>query len=197
MGDCEGAVAALHQAAPLVDGAREPRQRCVLRFNLAVALCHLGRYAEAVPLAAEVRELAIALRNDLDLVRLVWLEQGRIAAGLGRRAEAITALRQVRTDFADRKMPYDAALATLDLAVLLLEEGRAVEVQALAPEMAPIFASLEVHREALAALRLFWRAVEKDQATAELGRRLVRFLERARFDTGRTHAPRARVARSR
>jgi hypothetical protein len=53
----------------------------------------------------------------------VWLEQGRIAAGLGRRAEAIAALRQVRTDFAARGIPYDAALATLDLAVLLLEEG--------------------------------------------------------------------------
>jgi hypothetical protein len=120
-----------------------------------------------------------------------------------RRAEAIAALRQVRIDFASRGVPYDAALATLDLAVLLLEDGRAAEVRALAPEMAPIFASLDVHREALAALRLFWRAVEREQVTAELGRHLLRFLERARydpelrFDASPTHALRTRPARLR
>jgi len=181
MGDCAGTVAALERAAPLVDGAREPRQLFALRFNLAVNLCHLERYAEAAPLAAAARALAIELRNDLDLVRVLWLE-ARIGAGLGRRAEAIAALRQVRDDFAARGVSYDAALATLNLAVLLLEEGRSAEMRALAPEMGPIFESLDVYREALAALRLFWRAVERQQATAELGRRLLRFLERARYD---------------
>ena len=202
MGDCERAIAALERAAPLIDAERAPRQVWAHRLNLAANLCHLGRYAEAVPIAAEARELAIALRNELDLVRTVWLEQGRLAAGLGRRAQAIAALRQVRVDFADREVPYDAALATLDLAVLLLEEGQTAEVRALAPEMAPIFASLEVHREALAALRLFWSAVEREEATAELGRRLVQFLERARYDpelrfAGLTHVPRTKPVRSR
>src|SRR5262249_39029690 len=150
MGDYEWAIEALERAAPLVDGAQEPRQLCVLRFNLAVNLCHLERYADAATVAAEARERAIALRNDLDLLRVVWLE-ARVAAGLGQRAEAIAALRQVRADFAARRMAYDAALATLNLAMLLLEEGRGAEVRALVPEMEPIFASLEVYREALAA----------------------------------------------
>jgi hypothetical protein len=73
---------------------------------------------------------------------------------------------------------YAAALATLDLAVLLLEEGRTEEVRAVAPEAVPIFESLDVHREALAASRLFWASVEQDTATAELGRRLLKLLER-------------------
>jgi hypothetical protein len=66
--------------------------------------------------------------------------------------------------------------------VLLLEEGRTGEVRALSPEMGPIFESLQIYREALAALRVFWKAVEQEQATAELGRRLLHFLERARHD---------------
>jgi hypothetical protein len=149
------------------------------RFNLAVNLCHLERHAEAQPLVVEARELAIALRNEIDLLRVLWLE-ARVAAGLDRREEAIVAFRQVRQDFAAREMPYDAALATLDLAVLLLERNESSEVWVLAGEMVAIFESLEVHREALAAARVFWRAVEQETATAELGRRLVRFLERAR-----------------
>jgi len=181
MGDCHGAIDALQRAAPLIDAGREPRQVFGLRFNLAVNLCHLGRYSEAAPLVVEVRELAIALRNDLDLLRVLWLE-ARAGAGLGRRTEAIAALRQVRDDFAARRLPYDAALATLNLAVFLLEDERTAEVRELAAEMAPIFASLEVRRETLAALRLFWLAAEQEAATAELGRRLLKFLERARHD---------------
>jgi len=181
MGDCEEAIAALERAASLVDGRRNPRQPCVLRFNLGVNLCHLGRHAEAAVLVAEAREIATALRNDLDLVRVLWLE-ARVEAGLGRRAEAIAALRQVRADFAVRELPYDAALTSLDLAILLLEEGHNAEARELAEEMVAIFENLEVYREALAAVGIFQRAVEQEAATAELGRRLLRYLERARHD---------------
>jgi tetratricopeptide (TPR) repeat protein len=180
-GDREGTIEALRRAAPLVDGAREPRQACVLRFNLAVNLCHLGRHAEAAPRVAEARQLAIGLRNELDLVRVLWLE-ARVAGGLGNRGEAIAALRQVRRAFAERDMTYDAALATLDLAVLLLEENANSEARELAGKMVAIFEGLEVHREALAAVRVFWQATRQETATAELGRRLLRFLERARHD---------------
>jgi tetratricopeptide (TPR) repeat protein len=180
-GDCGEAIAALELAAPLIDAQREPRLLWVHRFNWAVVLCQLGRYAEAAPRVAEARELAVALRNELDLVRVLWVE-GRLAAGLGRRDEAIAALRQAREDFADRELAADAALVTLNLAVLLLEEGRTGEVRQLAGETLPIFGSLGLGEEAIAALAVFWRAAEQETATAELGRRLLAFLERARYD---------------
>ena len=50
---------------------------------MAVDLCHLERYAEAAALLPRVRELAIEQANELDLLRLVWLE-ARIDAGQGR-----------------------------------------------------------------------------------------------------------------
>jgi tetratricopeptide (TPR) repeat protein len=179
--DIEAATEALAQAAPLLDRRGDHREAFGLRFNLAVNLCHLGRHAEAVPLAAEARELAVALENEIDLLRVLWLE-ARIAAGLGRREEAVAKLRQVRREFAAREIAYDAALATLDLAVILLEAHDNAEVRALAAKMVAVFESLEVRREALAAVRLFWQAAEQETATAELGRRLLRFLERARHD---------------
>ena len=192
MGDCEGAIAALKLAAPQIDADRASRLLWVHRFNLAVNLCHLGRYFEAKPLAVEARELAVSLGNDLDLLRQEWLE-ARIAAGFGLRAEAIAALRKVREGFAEREVLYDAALATLDLAVLLLEEGHTAEVRAAAPEAVPIFESLDIQREALAACRVFWASVEQDTATAELARRLRELLERARHEppggAGDDHPP--------
>jgi hypothetical protein len=55
-------------------------------------------------------------------------------------------------------------------------------VRELALEMLPVFDSLGFSAEALAALRLFWQAAEQETATAELGRRLLNFLERACYD---------------
>ncbi len=81
-------------------------------------------------------------------------------------------------------MSYDVALALLEEAVLLLEEGRLAEVKALARELAKVFESKGVHREALATLRVFQVAAEREEATAEQARRVLRFLFRARHDQG-------------
>ncbi len=181
MGDAERAIEALREAAPLVDEHREPRLLCVLRFNLIVNLCHLGRYAEAEALLPEVQELAVALRKELDLVRVVWLK-GKIAAGLGRGEDARTSFEQVRRDFTAREMAYDCALVTLELAALLLEQGRTRQVRSLAEEMLWIFRTQGVHREALAALQVFCDAAYREVASAELARQVVLFLHRAQHD---------------
>jgi len=81
-------------------------------------------------------------------------------------------------------MSYDVALALLEEAVLLLNEGRTAEVKALAGELTTVFESKGVHREALAALRLFQEAAEREAATAELARPVLGYLFRARHDEG-------------
>jgi hypothetical protein len=60
---------------------------------------------------------------------------------------------------------YDAAMVSLDLALLYLREGRSEDVKALAEEMLPIFQAQDVHREALAALLLFQDAARRDELT--------------------------------
>jgi Tetratricopeptide repeat len=155
----------------------------MLSFNLAVNYTHLGRYAEATELAESVRELATARGDEHEISRVTWLH-GRIAAGLGRPGKARQLLGQARRDFTARTMWYDVALALLEEAALLLDEGRTTEVKALSEELAAVFESEGVHREALAALLLFQEAAEREAATPELARRVLRFLFRARYDQG-------------
>jgi tetratricopeptide (TPR) repeat protein len=181
LGDYDGAITALRQAEPLIDGNLEPRLLFGLRFNLLSNLLHLGNFAEAEESLKKVRALADRLGQALDLVRTRWLE-GWLAAGLGRREEAIEALEQVREDFNTRQIPSDAALVTLELATLYLEEGRTGEVWLVASELKWIFKAEGIEREALAAIRLFYEAAEQEALTVELARRMASFLYRAQHE---------------
>ena len=183
MGEYERSIEALLQAKPLVELAGDRQLENMLHCNLGFAFCHVGRFAEAAELAHGVRSSATEMGDEIIALRGIWLE-GRIAAGLGRHGEARSLLAQARREFADRNMDYDLALALLEEAALLLDEDRAAEVKALTRELAAVFDSKGVHREALAALRLFQKAAEREEATADLARRILGFLFRARHDPG-------------
>jgi transcriptional regulator with XRE-family HTH domain len=181
MGEYERAAATLLQAKPLVERQGDVRLSYMLCFNLAVSYCHLGRYVEAAELMQQVRELVLQRGDENEAIRVTWL-QGRIAAGQGRLLEARGLLGQARRAFERRGSSYDAALALLEEALLLLDEGRTAEVKELARELAVVFDAQGVHREALAALRLFYEAADREQATAELVKQLLDYLCRARHD---------------
>jgi len=178
MGDMAGSLATLQEATPFVEASADTRHLFALRFKLANNYCHLERHQEAAALLPQVRELGERLGNALDLVRVEWLA-ARVAAGLGQREEAILRLSRVRQEFTVRGISYNAALASLDLAVLYLEEGRTREVKDLAREMAEIFKAQGIAREALAALTLFVEAAQKEKATVELVRRVIQKVEGA------------------
>ncbi|MFL6258922.1 MAG: hypothetical protein ACJ76Y_04350 [Thermoanaerobaculia bacterium] len=179
MGDTQRALATLAEAKPFVEISGDPRLLFALLFKTANNLCSLGRYEEAAENLSRVGELAVQQGNELDLIRVVWL-RARVAAGQGHREEAAGGMDQVRQDFTARGLPYDAALASLELAVLYLEEGRMVEVRNLARTMGWIFRAQGIAREALAALSLFFDAAQQETATVELTRRVAAELERAR-----------------
>jgi tetratricopeptide (TPR) repeat protein len=175
-GKIEAALATLREAAPLLDAAREPRQLWLVQINLLVSLCHLGRFTEAERELPALERLTEESGNELDRLRVRWLG-ARVAAGLGCRDVARRGFEEVRREFATRNNAYDAALASLELAILYLEEGWSAEVKTLAGEMVWIFASQGVHREALAALKLFCQAVEAETVTASLARRVLHSVE--------------------
>jgi transcriptional regulator with XRE-family HTH domain len=181
MGQHEQAIATLREAENLAEGARAPRQLFLIRFTLVSNLKELEKYTEAEALLPEVRQLAEGLGNELDVIRVRWLEAG-LAAALGRREEALAALEQVRRYFTVKRIAFDAALASLELAVLELEQGRTAEVKRLTAGMLWIFEAQGVHQEALAALRLFCEAVQKEEATAGLARRVTEYLRKARHN---------------
>jgi tetratricopeptide (TPR) repeat protein len=181
MGDPEMSTELFEQAEAMVDAKRDPRLVLCLRHNLVWNLTTLGRYADAQARFPAVLALCRELGNPLDLVRLRWAE-GRIAAGLGHTQEAIQILQALRQDFASRKMAFDAALATLELTALYVEEGCTDEVKDLSVEMAGIFHAQDVPREALAALLFFQKAAERERATAKLADEVAAFLQKVRLD---------------
>jgi tetratricopeptide (TPR) repeat protein len=183
IGEYELAIDTLLEAEAMADVQADPRLCNILHNNLALNYCQLGRFSEAAELAQWVREAAAEMGDAILLLRVTWID-GRIAAGLDRTAEALRLLGQARRGFSARGMGYDVALALLEEAALLLDEGRTSAVKALTRSLPAVFAAEEVHREALAALRLFHEAAQREAATAELARSVLRYLFRARYDQG-------------
>jgi transcriptional regulator with XRE-family HTH domain len=179
MGDQESALAALAEAAPFIEAAQDSGQLFLYRFKQANNLCYLKRYEEAAALLPAVQEMAEKQGAALHQIRVLWLT-ARVAAGLGRWGEAEAGFQKVRREFEDRDLPYEAALVSLDLAMLWLEAGRTAEVRELAVEMEKVFKEKKIAREALAAVILFCQAARREAATVELTRRVMGEIEAAR-----------------
>ncbi len=158
---------------------REARLFVYARFNLLCALILAERHGEAERLLPEIEGYLRDAGQPLDLVRLRWV-QGNIDLGFGRRGPAEAAFREVQREFLERRMGYDAALVSLDLARLLAAEGCTDDLKRLAAELMPVFESRDVHREAIVALLIFQRACEEERLTVELVQQLAAYLRRER-----------------
>jgi tetratricopeptide (TPR) repeat protein len=183
MGELEKALDVLREASPLIDPERDPRLLLCVQHNILNYLARLGRPEDARALLPRVRKFSEDLGNDLDLIRLTWTE-GLLADAADRGEEAVELLLAAQAEFVKRRMGYDAALVSLDLAALYLKEGRTAATAALAREMIPIFEAEDIHREALAALAVFKEAALRERLSADLLSRVARYLEEARTNSG-------------
>jgi tetratricopeptide (TPR) repeat protein len=174
-GDPKGAIELLQQPLKWIDPGREPHLYALAGYNLMGCLIAAGRYQEAERLLPEVKDLLRRTAQPLDHVRLRW-EEGNIAFGLGRLAEAEVAYREVQQQFLDLEMGLNAALVALDLAVLLSQQGRTQELKALSVELQAAFEARGIAREATGVLILFQRACEEERMTAELAQQLAALL---------------------
>jgi len=175
------AIETLREARSRIDPEREPQSWFAVQFNWAANLSRLGQHLEAQGLLPTIWDLVESFEGDLHLLRLRWLA-AEITAGLGDLEVAARSLAEVQKEFADQENSFDAALASLDLAEIYLKQANWPKVRVLAGEMIRLFQGQGVHREALAALLLFHQAVEREEATVDLIRRLARFLREARED---------------
>lgn len=179
LGDLGRALEVAHEALELLDPEEEPRLALMARHNLAHLLQEAGSPEEAQSVVEESLPLYQRFPDAWTQLRLAWL-QGNIARGLGRERDAEDAYRAVRDGFLRQGLGFDAALVSLDLALLYAEQGRARELKQLAAEMFGVFDAQDVHREAVAALMLFQEAVELEQIGSSFIVELIRYLEAAR-----------------
>jgi transcriptional regulator with XRE-family HTH domain len=178
MGDRKRALKALKEAAFFVEAVRDPHLLFAFHFKTANHLCGLGKWRQVAKLLPLVWELAVERGNELELVRVGWL-QAKAEAGQGWDEDAICRLEQVSEDFTAHELPYEAALSSLDLAVLWLKAGRNGEVAQLAVAMKGIFDAKGIDGAALEALGLFCEAARQETATVELVQRVIGELEKA------------------
>lgn len=178
----------LAKVRPLIDTTTDRRMYWASVHNEIVGLIELCHFPLAAALLDESRSLYAEFGDPYTQLRHHWVK-GLVASGLGRTVQAEMELRVTQEGFLRERSVYDAALVSLDLAILWLEQGRRAEVQELAVGMVSTFAALGIHREALAAWRLFAEAASQERATVELARRLARYLGLARRDPRHTFSP--------
>lgn len=178
-GDAERAVKILVRSRELLKAAGDRRLELYASQSLANWLRNDGRIEEARAVFDSVEEEFLAEISDpSSRLRFAWLGAVLLAAE-GEVEKGEEGLRAVRAAYAEREEVYRFCLVSLELAVLLLEQGRTREVQELTREMVPVFSSRQVHHHALAALVVFQEAVDREQATAALAQSVARYLERA------------------
>jgi tetratricopeptide (TPR) repeat protein len=181
-GDQGRAIEATTAALQGVQADREPRLYLCARYNLARYMTEDGQYDEAADLLSVDEDLYREFPEAWTQLRLTWL-RGKIAAGRGESGAAEKLLLAARDGFLAAGHGYDAAMVAIeDLTLLYLREGRTADVKRLAEEILPIFQSQDVHREAVAALRLFQEAARQEQLTVQVVREYVRYLKDARTD---------------
>lgn len=178
-GDNEEEIRLLRRALDLLDPQEEPRTFLAARHNLIYALNESGRSREAFALLFHTRPLYLKTGDRMHLLRLRWVE-GMVAQGLNRIEQAEAAYREVRDAFLDLGLPYDAALAALDLASVYNLQGRNSEVCRIAEETLSIFQTNNMHREAIAALSFLCSEARMEEVGSDLVRRISAFLKASR-----------------
>ncbi|HEY7215821.1 MAG TPA: tetratricopeptide repeat protein [Thermoanaerobaculia bacterium] len=177
--DVESQMRLLRQALDLIDPQADPRVFLIARHNLIDALNMSGRSREAFALLFHTRPLYLKAGDRMSLLRLRWLE-GQVALGLQRIEQAEVAFREVREGFRELGQGFDAALASLDLASVYVQQGRTADLRLLAEETLAVFQAHDSEQEMLAALLVLRDAACMDRAELQLVQEVSGFLKRAR-----------------
>jgi tetratricopeptide (TPR) repeat protein len=181
--DANRAIETTRSGLALLGPDAEPRLHLCGTYNLAFYLTAAGRFEEAAEVLEWNEALFRRFPEPWTQLRLLWL-RGDIDLGLGHLAAAEQAYAGTRDGFIAQGIGYDAAMVSLDLAVLYLRQGRTGDVRRIAEEMIPLFQSQDVHPEAMAALALFQEAARQDRLTVEMTTEIAARLREARLEPG-------------
>jgi tetratricopeptide (TPR) repeat protein len=177
----EEAIDVLRQALPLIDSKDDDRLQMAAWHSLVWYHTSVGRFIEAQGIYSKARPLYAKFESSGYGNRRLWVK-GRIEHGLGQSESAEALLAAARNGFLGEGISYEAALVSMEIAMIYSGQGRLAELKQLAAEMLPIFSSLRIQREALAALMFLKQALDAERLTTEAVTRVATFLQRAQRD---------------
>jgi len=170
-GEAGAAVLTLNRVIPLIDREDDPYLLIVACHNLIRCYIDLGQPEQALSLLFEVRSLYQDFQDSLIVLRAGW-HDGQFLRDLGYLQAAEAALLQTRQGFAEKELPYEVAVVSLDLADVYLRLGESERLRETASEMVPIFKALEVDQDMMVALLQLQHADRQSRKASEL----IRFL---------------------
>lgn len=158
-GDLEEGICLLVRGLQRIDRDREPTLVLQTLHNILLFRAELGDIRAALLQLREMRPLYEHFTERIALIKLKLIE-GKIFAGLGQLDRAEQAFLETRERFKQEGLEYDAALISLDLAMVWLQQGRKAEVRELVREIVETFQSRHIARETIAAFLLLLEAAD-------------------------------------
>jgi len=182
-GNPERALHCYRLSLPMIQRERDPHLALGVRHNIVWSLLECGEQDEALADLASFRSEYERIGDRSLLAKLSWFE-GKMYRKIGRLDDAQRSLTSAMRAFATLELPYEVAMASLDLASVLADRQRFGEMRRLAADTLVLFRSLGVERESIAAWLTFQRAVEAETVTAALIQRLAAFYNDAKNQPG-------------
>jgi hypothetical protein len=180
-GDPDQAVLLTERSLALVDAERDPSLARAAAQNLILFLVEGGRFREARRQRLRHARRLSEPDGRIQAIKIRLLD-ARMDAGLGHHARAEPVFREVIAGYEAAELPILASIERLQLAAVLLAQGKSGEAAALVLEAAAIFTRLRIQREALMAVIMLRDATEMRTATSAMIEEVVRFLRRVEHD---------------
>jgi hypothetical protein len=180
-GDPVKALELLQRSLTLIEPSRDPVLAYTALQNQIWILCDCGRFREAEIQLFQLRPQQRHQGGRIPRLKLRWAE-GRIDAGLGRLERAELTLLEVRKGLAAVPRHYDAALAALDLAAVLMGRGKSRQASEVVTDAYQTFIELRIEREALVSLLVLRNAFELGLATRAMVEKVAAFLRKVEGD---------------
>ncbi len=187
-GDAGVALELFEQGSAMLDPIRDLELMRQAAHNRLYFLIDGDRLEEALNLLEKHRDL-LRTGGQLDRCKLL-LEESRICAGLGLLDLAEEGFRDTRAWFLALRVDGHAALTALDLATVLMRQGKPSEARKSATEALQAFTRLNIPDTQVEALLILAEALRSELLSAGLLQGLADFLRRAEHDPKARYQPR-------
>jgi tetratricopeptide (TPR) repeat protein len=166
-------------ALQLLSPNSHARLYTMARYNLALQLSERGEHGEAADILESDAEQLAQMPEPWVQLRLFCV-RAKIAVARGDLAAARSLFEEARSGFIHEGIAFDAAIVSVELALVHLRTGNLAAVKVLAEEIVAVFQAQDVHREVMAALLLFREAARREALSDRFAEDLAAYLKRAR-----------------